>query len=165
MVVQEVVEMLGHRPRRSYFFKWWNIVTTVMLTLFVVAALLWLAGFAITGDWSVFEFSKDKFKAKTGHRFLLVGNSFFSLAIVVSVFHLLDLCQVNSVLGPLQLSLYRMLRDVIKFLLIFSAVFFAFAMGVRNLYSYYNSLLEEIREHYGTQNGTEMIEKDHPLST
>ena len=162
MIVQEVGEFLRCRPRVSYFFKWWNVVTAIMLTLFVLAALFWVIGYAITGGWSVVEYSKLQFEAKTGHRLLLLGNSFFSMAIVVSVFHLIDLCQVNSVLGPLQLSLYRMLRDVFKFLLIFFAIFMAFVVGIRNLYSYYNSIQHEIISHYGRQNVT--VNADHQLS-
>lgn len=68
-----------------------------MLTLFLLAALLWIIGFAITGGWSIKEYSLTKFtKNKDGYELLLLGNSLFSLAIVVSVFHLVDLCQVSS---------------------------------------------------------------------
>ena len=91
MALQEFLEMLNHKPRISYFFKWWNIVTTVMLTLFLLTALLWIIGFAITGGWLT-RFAKNK----DGYELLLLGNSLFSLAIVVSVFHLVDLCQVSS---------------------------------------------------------------------
>ena len=97
MALQEFLEMLNHKPRISYFFKWWNIVTTVMLTLFLLAALLWIIGFAITGGWSIKDYSLTRFtKNKDGYELLLLGNSLFSLAIVVSVFHLVDLCQVSS---------------------------------------------------------------------
>ena len=97
MTLQEFLEMLNHKPRISYFFKWWNIVTTVMLTLFLLAALFWVIGFAITGGWSIKKYSLTKFaKNKDGYQLLLLGNSLFSLAIVVSVFHLVDLCQVRS---------------------------------------------------------------------
>ena len=164
MFIQEFYEFLGNYPRRSYFFKWWNITITIMLLLFLLAFLFWLIGFAIAGGWSVVEMSQLKIKTRTGHRLLLLGNSFFSLAIVVSVFHLVDLCQVSSVLGPLQLSLYRMLRDVLKFLLIFFGIFMAFVMGVRNLYSYYNSLLDDIADHYAQHNKT-LVNREHKFST
>jgi hypothetical protein len=56
-----------------------------------------------------------------------------------------------------------MLQDVCKFLLFFAAIFLAFAMGVRNLYSYYHSIQAEIAEH---SNKTEnmMAETNHPFS-
>ena len=97
MAVQEFHEMLRHQPRMSYFFKWWNIITTVMLILFLLAAFLWILGFAITGGWSVKDQSLNRFvENKDGYQLLLLGNSLFSLAIVVSVFHLVNLCQVRS---------------------------------------------------------------------
>ena len=70
---------------------------------------------------------------------------------------------MNSVLGPLQLSLYRMLRDVLKFLLFFAAIFVAFVMGVRNLYSYYNSIQAEIAAN--NKNQTMEADTNHPFST
>ena len=99
MTVQEIREMWHHQPRRAYFFKWWNIVTIVMLTLYILGALLWIIGYAITGGWSIVidDYSLTKFTQPTdGYQLLLLGNSIFSLAIVVSVFHLVDLCQVRS---------------------------------------------------------------------
>ena len=70
---------------------------------------------------------------------------------------------MNSVLGPLQLSLYRMLRDVLKFLVFFLAIFVAFVMGVRNLYSYYSSIQSEIVAN--NVNMTVVVETNHPFST
>ncbi|XP_046844850.1 uncharacterized protein LOC124438702 [Xenia sp. Carnegie-2017] len=145
MVCQEIREMRCHDRQMNYVFKWWNINMIIMLTLFVMAGLSWIAGFAITGGWSIKDYSVRKYaKNKDGYNLLLLGNSFFSVATVFSVIHLIDFCQVNSTLGPLQLSLHRMIQDVVKFLILFSAIFLAFAMGLRNLYSYYNSIQDEI---------------------
>ena len=45
--------------------------------------------------------------------------------------------QVDSVLGPLQLSLYKMLGDVWKFLLLFLVLHLSFSTGLTKMYSYY----------------------------
>ena len=45
--------------------------------------------------------------------------------------------QVDSVLGPLQLSLYRMLYDVLEFLLLFLVLYISFVTGLANMYNYY----------------------------
>ena len=45
--------------------------------------------------------------------------------------------QVDSVLGPLQLSLYKMLGDVWEFLLLFLVLHLSFATGLAKMYSYY----------------------------
>ena len=55
----------------------------------------------------------------------------------MAFFHLAHVFQINSVLGPLQLSLYKMLKDVLKFLAVFLLLYIAFATGVAKIYSYY----------------------------
>jgi hypothetical protein len=95
MIIQEGIKI--YKDGFKYFFNWWNIVTTIMLTLFVLAVLSWIVGFAITGGLSVMNYSLSQFaESKDGYQLLLMGNSFFSMAIVASVFYLFDLCQVKS---------------------------------------------------------------------
>jgi hypothetical protein len=57
-----------------------------------------------------------------------------------------------------------MLQDVLKFLLFFAAIFVAFVMGVRNLYSYYNSIQNEIAAKT-PRNNSMNAETNHPFST
>ena len=88
---------MKHDGLLIYMKKWWNITTAIMLALFVLAAILWIVGFAKTGGWSVVNYSPSQFaESKDGYQLLLLGNSFFSVAIVASVFYLFDLCQVRS---------------------------------------------------------------------
>ena len=152
MAYQETQKMLEHTPRRNYFLKWWKCITIVMLFLFLLSGGLCLLGFAITGRWSV----------RTARNMILLGNSCFSIAAVLSVFHLGNLCQVNSVFGPLQLSMYRMFTDILKFLTIFLGLFLAFTLGVRNLYSHSHSLHLEIRRQ---ENKNDTAIKDQRLVT
>ena len=140
--------------RCCYFHKWWNCVLSAMLLGFIISGLLWLIGSTAIGGWSAVELISSWDIA--GHKILLLANSFFSVSSVLSVFYLGSLCQVNSEFGPLQLSTLRMFKDISKFLTIFLGVFFAFTLGVRNLYSYNKSLQTE----YFPQNSTE-----HALST
>ena len=70
---------------------------------------------------------------------------------------------MNYVLGPLQLSLLRMLQDVLKFLLFFAGIFAAFVMGLRHLYSYYNSIQAEINKNH--TNHTVVAESNHQFSS
>ena len=61
--------------------------------------------------------------------------------------------QVDSVLGPLQLSLYKMLRDVWKFLLLFLVLHLSFSTGLAKMYHYYVASQVELQRqnmrHYG----------------
>lgn len=134
------VKQLYHfyKERRNYFNKWWNIVLVVMLIGFLLAGLLWVVASTAIGGWSAANLISSLDIA--GHTILLLGNSLFSISAVISVMYLGSLAQVNSIFGPLQLSTLRMFKDIGKFLTIFLGVFVAFTLGIRNLYSYNNSL-------------------------
>ncbi|XP_074637783.1 short transient receptor potential channel 5-like isoform X2 [Acropora palmata] len=67
----------------------------------------------------------------------IAADVIFSSAIIISFFHLTHIFQVDSVLGPLQLSLYKMLRDVWKFLLLFLVLYLSFSTGLTKMYHYY----------------------------
>jgi hypothetical protein len=85
------------KDRFKYFFNWWNNVTAIMLILFFLATVFWIVGVAITGGWSVVNYFLPQFaESKVGYQLLFWGNSFFSMAIVASVFYLFELCQVKS---------------------------------------------------------------------
>ena len=45
--------------------------------------------------------------------------------------------QVNATMGPLQLSLVKMMRDILKFLFLFVLIYFAFTLALRKVYSQY----------------------------
>ena len=126
-----------------YFYKWWNWFMAAMLFIFFLAAVFCIMGFAISGKWS---------RERVAHSMLLLGSSCFSIASVLSVWHFGNLCQVNSLFGPLQLSVYRMFKDILKFLTFFFGIFLAFTLGVRDLYSYSRSLHLEISQ---KENSTE----------
>lgn len=64
------------------------------------------------------------------------------MAFLVSFFHLSNSFQVNSDIGPLQLSLMKMCQDVGKFLLLFGLVFLSFSMAVRKVYSQFEQIVD-----------------------
>ncbi|XP_068695737.1 short transient receptor potential channel 6-like isoform X1 [Montipora foliosa] len=125
LLVQEFLEF-WREGYFIYFSKWWNVVDTMIILLFASAYSIWLTSFAYYGkQWKP---EKTSF---------IIADVFFSSGIVVAFFHLTHAFQVDSVLGPLQLSLYRMLRDVWKFLLLFLLLYISFATGLTKMYSYY----------------------------
>lgn len=97
----------------------------MIILTFVVAYTVWLAAWGGNEEW------------KPEKKLYIVADAIYASASVVAYFHLAHFFQVNSTLGPLQLSLYKMLRDVLKFLAIFLLLYFAFATGVAKIYSYY----------------------------
>ena len=63
------------------------------------------------------------------------------MAFLVSFFHLSNSLQVNSDIGPLQLSLMKMSQDVGKFLVLFLLVFLSFSMAIRKVYSQFEQII------------------------
>lgn len=59
---------------------------------------------------------------------------------IFSALKLIDMCSISSHLGPLQLSLKRILIDIIKFFSIYSLVLFSFACGLNQLMWYFADL-------------------------
>lgn len=137
MLLQQIHKIW--KDTRIYFTKWWNCVLMTMLIGFLLSGLLWLAAAVTIGGWSAYDGIISSIHME-GHNVLLVANSLFSVSSVISVFYLGSLCQVNKEFGPLHLSTLRMSKDIMKFLTIFVGLFFAFTLGVRNLYSYNRSL-------------------------
>ncbi|KAJ7377783.1 hypothetical protein OS493_026350 [Desmophyllum pertusum] len=124
LLLQEALEAI-RQGLVNYFSKWWNVVDTVIVFTFLLAYAVWLTAMGFYGEWKP---RKDAF---------IVADTIYASATVMAFFHFTHVFQVNSVLGPLQLSLYKMLKDVLKFLAIFLLLYIAFATGVAKIYSYY----------------------------
>ncbi|XP_059176496.1 short transient receptor potential channel 6-like [Physella acuta] len=62
----------------------------------------------------------------------------FAMGNIISFFRISYLLPANEILGPLQISLGRMLKDIAKFGALFILVIFAFMVGLHNLYWYYS---------------------------
>lgn len=61
--------------------------------------------------------------------FLSQAEGLFAAANIFSALKLVHLFSINPHLGPLQISLGRMVIDIVKFLIIYTLVLFAFACG------------------------------------
>ena len=67
----------------------------------------------------------------------LVSEALFATANIFSTLKLVYMFTVNAHLGPLQISLGRMLGDILKFASLVVLVILAFACGINQLYWYY----------------------------
>lgn len=70
----------------------------------------------------------------------LIAEGLFAAANVFSALKLVHLFSINPHLGPLQISLGRMVIDIVKFFFIYSLVLFAFACGLNQLLWYFADL-------------------------
>ena len=148
LLIQEIVEA-WRQGAFIYFSKWWNVVDTVIILTFIGAYGLWLIAWGVYGEW------------KPEKKVFIYADGIYASACVVAYFHLAHFFQVNSTLGPLQLSLYKMLRDVLKFLAIFLLLYFAFSTGVAKIYSYYVASQIELQKRDTTTTDHQV---SHPLA-
>ena len=88
---------------------------------------------------------------KPRSRAFIAADKLYASASVLAYFHLAHVFQVNSTLGPLQLSLYKMLKDVLKFFLIFLLLYIAFFTGTIKIYTYYIAAQNKLRSQNETQ--------------
>ncbi|XP_032796648.2 transient-receptor-potential-like protein [Daphnia magna] len=70
----------------------------------------------------------------------LVAEGVFAMANIFSALKLVHLFSINPYLGPLQISLGRMVIDIVKFFFIYTLVLFAFACGLNQLLWYFSDL-------------------------
>ncbi|BFZ03481.1 hypothetical protein BsWGS_06520 [Bradybaena similaris] len=69
----------------------------------------------------------------------IVSDVLFAIANVISFARTTQLMPAFEVLGPLQISLGRMVGDITRFMVLFTLVLFAFMVGLHNLYWYYGA--------------------------
>ncbi|TRY83119.1 hypothetical protein DNTS_020640 [Danionella cerebrum] len=117
---------------QDYIHDWWNLMDFVMNSLYLATISLKIVAYCKYYDnqcrdtWDMWHPA-------------LVGEALFAIANIFSSLRLISLFTANSHLGPLQISLGRMLLDILKFLFIYCLVLLAFANGLNQLYFYYES--------------------------
>ena len=74
---------------------------------------------------------------------MLIAEALFAVANIFSSLKLIYMFTVNPHLGPLQISLGRMIFDIMKFSSVYVMVLFSFACGLNHLYWYYATLREQ----------------------
>ncbi|XP_075806812.1 short transient receptor potential channel 4 isoform X3 [Microtus pennsylvanicus] len=115
---------------QDYIHDWWNLMDFVMNSLYLATISLKIVAFVKYSalnprdTWDMWHPT-------------LVAEALFAIANIFSSLRLISLFTANSHLGPLQISLGRMLLDILKFLFIYCLVLLAFANGLNQLYFYY----------------------------
>ncbi|XP_045778179.1 transient receptor potential protein isoform X2 [Maniola jurtina] len=71
---------------------------------------------------------------------MLLSEGAFAAGMIFSFLKLVHIFSINPYLGPLQVSLGRMIIDIIKFFFVYMLVLFAFACGLNQLLWYYAEL-------------------------
>ncbi|CAG7720431.1 unnamed protein product [Allacma fusca] len=134
----------------AYVSDLWNIVDLITNTFYVTWIALRVVAFYIVmreesqginpyyprEHWDMFDP-------------MLLSEGMFGAAMIFSFLKLVHMFSINPHLGPLQISLGRMVVDILKFFFIYSLVLFAFGCGLNQLLWYYADL--EKKKCYGPE--------------
>ncbi|KAM9801697.1 short transient receptor potential channel 4b [Neosynchiropus ocellatus] len=130
------IKQMWDNGLEDYLDDWWNIMDFIMNSLYLATISLKVVAHVKFGvhitrcTWEMLHPT-------------LVAEALFSIANIFSSLRLISLFTSNSHLGPLQISLGRMLLDILKFLFIYCLVLLAFANGLNQLYFYYETEAED----------------------
>ncbi|XP_076449134.1 short transient receptor potential channel 7-like [Babylonia areolata] len=157
MVWQEIKQLYGD-GLINYFDSLYNYLDTFVLTFYVISFSLRyvviakvnfsLVYFQAKEPWD--ELLKGNNQAQL-HLYWLIADRFywdsfdpqhmaeacFALANIISFARVSFVLPANELFGPMQISLARMVTDILKFGVIFLVLFLAFLVGLHNLYWYY----------------------------
>ncbi|KAG7190878.1 hypothetical protein KM043_006939 [Ampulex compressa] len=127
-----------HGPKK-FFRTPWYWYEIIMIMLFILTFLFW-----ITAALDVKITGQVELERKYWHKYdpTLIAEGIYCLATIMAFFRLMFICQLDYDLGPLQLSLGKMTKDVGKFIVLFSIIIFAFSAGLCKLYQYYDEMVQ-----------------------
>ncbi|XP_066305104.1 short transient receptor potential channel 5-like [Branchiostoma lanceolatum] len=74
----------------------------------------------------------------------LIAEALTAVGGVLAILRLLPLLTFDRFLGPLALSMSHMVKDIVKFLIIFFIVCIAFSSGLNEIYSFYGAVVDDI---------------------
>jgi len=142
-VIGHVLEKLKLRLQQGperFFKNLWNVFDTVKLTLFSLAFLSWMAAAFDTISQGSEDLDRKYWPWMHPQ---LVAESLFTVATVMAYLRLLFLCQLNYYIGPMQVSLGKVLHDFGKFATFLVIIMAAFTCGLGTYYSYYAGMLHK----------------------
>ncbi|XP_005746622.1 short transient receptor potential channel 4a [Pundamilia nyererei] len=140
---------------QDYVHDWWNLMDFVMNSLYLATISLKIVAY------TKYSGSKPRNQWEMWHP-TLVAEAVFAIANIFSSLRLISLFTANSHLGPLQISLGRMLLDILKFLFIYCLVLLAFANGLNQLYFYYDTKASDEK---GKCKGIRCVHQNNAFST
>ncbi|TMW53463.1 hypothetical protein DOY81_001461 [Sarcophaga bullata] len=126
----------------EYIMDLWNIVDFISNMFYMTWILCRATAWIIVHRDLWFRDIDPYFPREHWHPFdpMLLSEGAFAAGMVFSYLKLVHIFSINPHLGPLQVSLGRMIIDIIKFFFIYTLVLFAFGCGLNQLLWYYAEL-------------------------
>ncbi|ELT89523.1 hypothetical protein CAPTEDRAFT_172686 [Capitella teleta] len=133
------VKQLWNDGAKTYVQDMWNILDFATNSLYIATFALKLVAYLRVEDEKRngdprADLSRGNWDAYDPN---LISEGLFAAANIFSSLKLIYIFTVNPQLGPLQISLGRMVMDIMNFLFIAVLVIFSYACGVNQLYWYY----------------------------
>ncbi|KAL6437806.1 hypothetical protein ACFW04_004272 [Cataglyphis niger] len=135
------VKQLWDVGLEEYVHDMWNVIDFITNSLYVATVALRVVAYYRVqkenegkgpGPW--LELQREEWDAWDP---MLISEGLFSAANIFSSLKLVYIFSVNPHLGPLQVSLSRMVVDIMKFFFLYVLVLFAFSCGLNQLLWYY----------------------------
>uniref|UniRef100_A0A1I8NT53 Transient receptor ion channel domain-containing protein n=1 Tax=Stomoxys calcitrans TaxID=35570 RepID=A0A1I8NT53_STOCA len=126
----------------EYIADLWNIVDFISNMFYVTWILCRATAWIVVHRDLWYRNIDPYFPREHWHPFdpMLLSEGAFAAGMVFSYLKLVHIFSINPHLGPLQVSLGRMIIDIIKFFFIYTLVLFAFGCGLNQLLWYYAEL-------------------------
>ncbi|GAV03646.1 hypothetical protein RvY_14040-2 [Ramazzottius varieornatus] len=117
----------------TFFASWWNIYDLLDLLLFYCTFGIWYELWQRQATVP----PKDRMEWEWDDP-VLVAESLFAFATILAFGKLLQIFRVDRRMGPLLISLGKMVFDMIRFLVVYVCVVLSFSTGLSNMYETYH---------------------------
>ncbi|XP_046395034.1 transient receptor potential-gamma protein-like [Ischnura elegans] len=133
------VKQLWDVGLEEYANDMWNVIDFVTNSLYVATVALRIVAYYQVQKEMAFGGRANDLPREEWDTWdpMLISEGLFSAANIFSSLKLVYIFSVNPYLGPLQVSLSRMVMDIMKFFFLYVLVLFAFSCGLNQLLWYY----------------------------
>ncbi|XP_062909061.1 transient receptor potential cation channel subfamily C member 2b [Mobula hypostoma] len=142
---------------RSYLLDWWNFLDIVILSMylasFALRIVIYLSG-KLYCQADPTSYYCLYFTVTERHQWMqedpqMVAEVLFAITSMLSLARLTSILPAHETLGTLQISIGRMIDDMMRFMFLLMIILTAFLCGINNIYVHYVDL-----ERLGNFNGT-----------
>ncbi|XP_046475624.1 transient receptor potential-gamma protein isoform X2 [Neodiprion pinetum] len=133
------VKQLWDVGLEEYVHDMWNVIDFVTNSLYVATLALRIVAYYRVQEEKQKLIDSERLRREEWDAWdpMLISEGLFSAANIFSSLKLVYIFSVNPHLGPLQVSLSRMVMDIMKFFFLYVLVLFAFSCGLNQLLWYY----------------------------
>ena len=116
----------------------WNAVAIGFVVLTIPTHAMWITGLGGITDQDIEDLKNHKAPSSVMFKLCLVAIGLYSLIWLLALIFTASFFVVNSYMGPLLHALVEMVKEVLKFFIFFSLVYFAFSFSFKKLYLVYS---------------------------